>query len=111
MRWPPLKSWTSKTKVKGQIYFVAINYGGKGKTRWVDMVSVVDGTLSLRVHWSDISNTSKWVSGWTIIRNFKQEGEELNDTQFEYEPLQSLELSNDSGLTIPMTNGFIREWH
>ena len=28
MIWPPVKAWTSKFPIKGNIHFVAINYGG-----------------------------------------------------------------------------------
>ena len=43
MLWPPIKAWTSLSAINGYKYFVAINYGGFGEDRWVNLVSVLDG--------------------------------------------------------------------
>ena len=40
MIWPPVKAWTSKVSIDGQVHFVAINYGGKLLNRWVVLMSV-----------------------------------------------------------------------
>ena len=42
MRWPPNKAWTSAYLMKGYRHFVAVNYGGSGKSRWVNLVAVLD---------------------------------------------------------------------
>ena len=64
MNWPPNKAWTSTTSRLGFRHFVAINYGGKGSDRWVNLVSVLDGQARLRVSWQEMKDSSKWNSGW-----------------------------------------------
>ena len=48
----------------GETSFVAINYGISKKSKWVDMVSVVDGQVYLRVCFEDLTDPSKWNPGW-----------------------------------------------
>ena len=64
MIWPPLKAWTSKFIIKGQIHFVAINYGGKFPERWVILMSVIDSSLVIKVSWSQFVDPSNWECGW-----------------------------------------------
>ena len=64
MNWPPNKAWTSTTSRLGFRHFVAINYGGKGSDRWVNLVSVLDGQARLRVSWQEMKDSSMWNSGW-----------------------------------------------
>ena len=64
MNWPPNKAWTSTFLRIGFRHFVAINYGGKGDGRWVNLVSVLDGQARLRIAWSEMKDTSMWRSGW-----------------------------------------------
>ena len=59
MIWPPLKAWTSKFSIDGNFHFVAINYGGQGIERWVVLMSVIDGSMLVKVPWSKLVNPSK----------------------------------------------------
>ena len=64
MIWPPVKAWTSKLYIDGQVHFVAINYGGVLLKRWVVLMSVLDSTVVVKVSWSQLVNSSDWESGW-----------------------------------------------
>ncbi|WP_320676784.1 TIGR02450 family Trp-rich protein [Prochlorococcus sp. MIT 1300] len=64
MKWPPNKSWTSTTPRNGFRHFVALNYGGKGRDRWIEMVAVLDAKTTLRVSLKELKLTNKWKSGW-----------------------------------------------
>ena len=64
MNWPPVKAWTSKLSIEGQIHFVAINYGGKLLERWVILMSVIDSSLVLKVRWSKLIDPLNWEPGW-----------------------------------------------
>ena len=64
MIWPPVKAWTSEYFIDDQLYFVAINYGGKLLDRWVLLMSVLDSSVVLKVSWSQLNDTSKWKCGW-----------------------------------------------
>ena len=108
MMWPPVKAWTSKSYINGQVHFVAINYGGKLQERWVILMSVIDSSLVVKVSWPQLVNPSNWVCGWenknfpnpTKVANIKYE---LINTNFKH-------ASIDSGLTIPITENIIRPW-
>ena len=108
MIWPPVKAWTSKNSIKGQVHFVAINYGGELLNRWVVMMSVIDSTLVLKVSWSQLSDLSNWQAGWderNYIENSKSFDNisDLKTTDFSHP-------STDSGLTIPISKNTIRPW-
>ena len=108
MIWPPVKAWTSRIKIKDQVYFVAINYGGTLINRWVILMSVIDSSVVVRVPWSKLIDSSIWESGWDKI-NF------LETTNFVFDKcdLENTDLSypsSDSGLTIPMSENTIRPW-
>ena len=102
MIWPPVKALTSNESINGQSHFVAINYGGKGPQRWVNLVSVLDGKSRLRVLWNELNNPSLWNSGWLQIPD-----EEIITDQDSISKLNEdvsdicLHPSNDSGLKIP----------
>ena len=107
MNWPPVKAWTSKLSIEGQIHFVAINYGGKLLERWVILMSVIDSSLVVKVSWSQLVDPSNWECGWA----------ETNYSSFS-EPVNKYELitnnctypSLDSGLTLPIIKNNIRPW-
>ena len=73
MKWPPNKAWKTNIPIKGHSYFVAINYGGRGEKRWVNLVSVIDGRVRLKVSFLDITNDKVWENGWAEknLRNEK----------------------------------------
>ena len=106
--WPPLKAWTSQSCIDGQTHFVAINYGGKIKDRWVIMMSVIDSNIVLKVSWTELVNPSIWKSGWDE-KNFSnsspkfQSKSKIRNAEYTYP-------SADSGLTIPITKNIIRPW-
>ena len=108
MIWPPVKAWTSKFYIDGQIHFVAINYGGELLNRWVVLMSVLDSGVVVKVYWSQLVDTSNWECGWDEI-NYSSFSKIVNN---EYEVISSncTFLSIDSGLTIPMTQNIIRPW-
>ena len=113
-KWPPIKSWTCKIPRKGYNHFVAINYGGKGSSRWVNLVSVLDGNVRLRIDWKELTDISIWLRGWIQIEE-KQKSERLNlDRSGKSEELDNrlacLHPSEDSGLVTPTKNKSIREW-
>ena len=66
MIWPPVKAWTSNVCIDGQLYFVAINYGGKLKKRWVVLMSVLDSSVVVKVSWLQLIDPSNWRCGWNI---------------------------------------------
>ena len=108
MIWPPLKAWTSKIYIEGQIYFVAINYGGKLLERWVILMSVLDSSVVVRVSWSQLINSSDWVCGWDET-NYSSFSKMVNN---KYEAITNNcpHPSVDSGLTMPITKNIIRPW-
>ena len=108
MIWPPVKAWTSKLCIEGQTHFVAINYGGKLLDRWVILMSVIDSSIVVKVCWSHLIDPSYWKSGW-LEDNYSKPSELFNKKSERRTDI-SLELSNDSGLTIPITKDIIRPW-
>ena len=107
MIWPPLKAWTSNIYIEGQVYFVAINYGGRLYDRWVIMMSVLDSSVVVKISWKELCDPSFWKCGWDekcysnpskIVNKCK-----IETSEFTYP-------SCDSGLTIPITKNIIRPW-
>ncbi len=110
MRWPPNKAWTSTSIRKGFRHFVAINYGGKGATRWVALVSVLDGKARFRVAWDEMKDPSQWVSGWKSIC-FDKEGAAIPELKETAEDIEvCLHPSADSGLRLPIDTNPLRPW-
>ena len=112
--WPPVKAWTRIIPLEGFNHFVAINYGGEGNSRWVNLITVLDGNIRIRVDWSEMINQINWISGW---RSY----EDVNNKEFIVEKktcypknnsYQSccLHPSEDSGLQIPLKSLNIRKW-
>ena len=108
MIWPPVKAWTSKYRIDSQVHFVAINYGGKSLDRWVVLMSVIDASVVVKVFWSQLIDPSNWESGWGE-NNSCNSSEIVNEKDKKNTIIQT-HLSPDSGLTIPITNDFIRPW-
>ncbi len=108
MIWPPLKAWTSKGFIDGQLHFVAINYGGEKIDRWVILMSVLDSSVVIKVSWSQLIDESNWECGWDD-RNLSNYSEVINH-KVETITTKYNHLSNDSGLTIPISNDIIRSW-
>ena len=108
MTWPPIKAWTSKIHIEDQVYFVAINYGGKLLDRWVLMMSVLDSSVVVKVSWTELVDPSCWQCGWNE-NNYSCYSESVN-SKYETITTELVNLSVDSGLTIPITKNIIRPW-
>ena len=108
MNWPPVKAWTSKLYIDGQLHFVAINYGGELSTRWVIMMSVIDSSVVVKVSLSELSDPADWGSGWDEVNYLNSS--KLSDNKGESNTSINSQLSIDSGLTIPITKKTIRPW-
>ena len=108
MIWPPLKAWTSIIDIEGQVHFVAINYGGKSKERWVILMSVLDSSLVVKVSWSQLVDPSNWKCGWDD--NNESSSFKLINSKSKIRTTDCTNLSFDSGLTIPITNNIVRPW-
>ena len=108
MIWPPIKAWTSKAYINGQVHFVAINYGGELQSRWVILMSVLDSNVVVKVPFSQLVDLSNWQPGWDE-RSYIQSSKLLKNesyaktTDFSYPSI-------DSGLTIPISGSNIRPW-
>ena len=112
MRWPPAKAWSSTTLREGYRHFVAINYGGIDKKRWVLLVSVLDGKSRFTVKWSEMKDPEKWVPGWTPLSRCDANPNSFASHRMKNELDGScLHPSNDSGLLIPSEKIEIRPWN
>ncbi len=114
MHWPPNKAWTSQSSRNGFRHFVAINYGGTGTNRWINLVSVLDGNVRFRVSWSELQDKSIWLSGWKQLpreENIYPSHEEENlESDIFIKDKTCLHPSLDSGLCIPLNKNKIRPW-
>ncbi|WP_269605114.1 TIGR02450 family Trp-rich protein [Prochlorococcus marinus] len=108
MIWPPVKAWTSKAYIDGQVHFVAINYGGELPSRWVILMSVLDSTVVVKVPWSQLVDLSNWEPGWDEI-NHREPSKLVNNKSF-VKTNDFFNPSFDSGLTIPISENIIRPW-
>ena len=108
MIWPPVKAWTSKVSIDGQVHFVAINYGGESLKKWVVLMSVLDSSLVIKVSWSYLVGSSNWESGWDEIKDIES-SKLVNFKDYE-KATDFSHPSIDSGLTIPITENPIRPW-
>tara|TARA_B100000459_G_C8435052_1_gene139111 strand:+ start:19 stop:357 length:339 start_codon:yes stop_codon:yes gene_type:complete len=108
MNWPPVKAWTRKAYINGQIHFVAINYGGELLSRWVVLMSVLDSTVVVKVPWSQLVDLSNWESGWHGGNNM--ESSKLVNNKSDVKATDFHHPSIDSGLTIPISKNTIRPW-
>lgn len=107
MIWPPVKAWTSKESIHNKFHFVAINYGEECKKKWVVLLSVIDSSVVVKVSWSELLDSSKWLPGWGDVnqiissKSVDEGNVKINDLIYP---------SLDSGLTIPITIETIRPW-
>ena len=108
MIWPPIKAWTSKSRIDGQVHFIAINYGGELLNKWVILMSVLDSKLVLKVSWSQLVDLSNWEPGWDEITYI--ESSKLVNKKSNLEATDFSHPSIDSGLTIPISRKTIRPW-
>ena len=108
MIWPPVKAWTSKVYINGQVHFVAINYGGELLKRWVVLMSVLDATVVVKVLWCHLVDLSNWEAGWDQEKHI--ESFELVNNRSDFNATDFSDLSADSGLTIPISKNTIRPW-
>ena len=108
MNWPPVKAWTSKLSIEGQIHFVTINYGGKPLERWVILMSVIDSSLVVKVSWSQLVDPYNWECGWAEIY-YSSFSKRVNN-KYELITNNCAYPSLDSGLTLPIIKNNIRPW-
>ena len=108
MVWPPVKAWTSKSYINGQVHFVAINYGGELQDRWVILMSVLDSRVVVKVSWSQLVDSSNWEAGWDE-RSYIGSSELVNNV-CDVKAIEYSYPTNDSGLTIPINEDTIRPW-
>ena len=108
MIWPPVKAWTSKLNLNGQVHFVAINYGGELLSRWVVLMSVLDSSVVVKVAWSQLVDLSNWEAGWD--ERTYTESSKLVNYKSDIKTTDSSQPSIDSGLTIPISKKAIRPW-
>tara|TARA_B100001250_G_scaffold391464_1_gene392340 strand:+ start:497 stop:835 length:339 start_codon:yes stop_codon:yes gene_type:complete len=108
MIWPPVKAWTSKSNIQGHRHFVAINYGGKFLERWVIMISVLDSSVAVKVSWTQLVDPTVWECGWD--GNNQSDSSKLVKSKHEIRTNICTRPSDDSGLTLPITQNIIRPW-
>ena len=108
MIWPPVKAWTSKVYIHGQVHFVAINYGGELLSRWVILMSVLDSKVLVKVAWSQLGDLSNWEAGWDEIKYI--ESSKLVNNENDLKITDFCYPSIDSGLTMPISANTIRPW-
>ena len=94
--------------INDQFHFVAINYGGELRNRWVVFMSVLDANVIVKVSGSQLIDLSKWEAGWDE-RNYIEYSKSINNKNYIKTSQFSL-LSTDSGLTIPISGHSIRPW-
>ena len=113
-KWPPVKAWTRIQPINGVVHFVAINYGGKGDSRWVNLISVLNGDIRLCVAWNEIKADSKWKNGWSDIEHldtFKGVARNnIESNKARDSKSVCMHPSLDSGLTIPINSKRLRKW-
>ena len=63
MKWPPNNAWTSASKREGFRHFQVKKYGGIKEKRWVELSSVINKEVVIKVYWSEL-RSSQWKSGW-----------------------------------------------
>ena len=108
MIWPPLKAWTCKSSIDGQVHFVAINYGSELLNKWVVLMSVIDSSVVVKVSWSQLVDSSKWKPGWDEI--YYVESSKLVNNKSNVKTPTCSNPSIDSGLTVPISKNIIRPW-
>ena len=108
MIWPPVKAWTSKFEIDGQLHFVAINYSAKFHARWVLLMSVLDSNVVVKVPWTELHDPFKWECGWS--ENYSSNCRKSVNNDVQIKNTECTHLSSDSGLTIPISENIIRPW-
>ena len=106
MIWPPLKAWTSKSSVHGQVYFVAINYGGEFLDRWVVLMSVLDSSVVVKVSWSKLIDPSSWKCGWDE-NNYSNSSKLINKAQPNLIPTFNVALANKSPIGVDTKEDYL----
>jgi len=69
MTWIVAKAWTSAIPRDGSRHFRLITQGGKGEARWVELQSVLNSSVRIRVQWIELRNQQLWNSGWQQLPN------------------------------------------
>ncbi len=104
-QWPPNKAWTSNQNCNGYRHFVALNYGGKGPGRWVQLVSVLDGGVRFQLKWSELKDKTHWASGWLQLpKNESNQYVQQENNQMDAE-------AREMGCLHPSTDFEQRDWN
>ena len=56
--------WTSKKTIRGLKHFVVINQYQLKKEVYLDIVSVLDESINLKISRKDFEESSQWIKGW-----------------------------------------------
>ena len=56
--------WTSKKTISGLKHFVVINQYQLKKEVYLDIVSVLDESINLKISRKDFEESSQWIKGW-----------------------------------------------
>ncbi|QNI84730.1 tryptophan-rich conserved hypothetical protein CHP02450 [Synechococcus sp. PROS-7-1] len=75
MSWKAAQAWTSRTPREGRRHFRLVLQGGRGAERWVELCSVLNPEVRLRLSWSELRDRSRWDSGWQPIPPDASEGD------------------------------------
>ena len=75
--------WTHKKSYLGLRHFILINELEINKRCFVELVSVLDSNVSLRIPRVELEDTEKWIMGW-------QELSKSDSITSEYEPLNKV---------------------
>ena len=115
VNWPPVKAWTSIKKIKNNRYFVAINYGITKDFAWVNLVSVIEAEVCIKVPFEELTDKSIWKPGWKNINYKSNESEENINSKNTNAYLKSYESgclhpSDDSGILIKDKKYQYRPW-
>ena len=78
MRWPPNKTWTSKSELEGYWHFEVKQYGGKGKERWVELFPINNKKILIRITWLELKHDAKWTSGWQQLPTVEDGSGKIN---------------------------------
>ncbi len=111
MNWPPIKSWTRVNAKNGHFHFVAINYGGIQNERWVNMVSVLNGEVRLKVFFSELKDQKKWLRGWDNDHHLNTSEFIDSDLEEDLNVFTCLHPSMDSGFLMPLNDLKKRSWN
>tara|TARA_B100000674_G_scaffold293617_1_gene243519 strand:- start:460 stop:759 length:300 start_codon:yes stop_codon:yes gene_type:complete len=91
--------WTSRETINGLKHFVIINQYELKKEVYLDLVSVLDETVSFSISKKAFEKSSQWIKGWI---NYEKENIDIKEYQKFKSTLKEIKPSkiilNDSSL-------------